>query len=277
MGLRLTVLCENSVSGPFGLIGEHGWSVLVETEDLSLLFDTGQGQGIENNSRILRRPLSSVDCIVLSHGHYDHTGGLPACLLSAGKMPVYAHPDIFLERWWRNRETSRYIGIRYRRSFLESLGADFHLHAGFQQIAPGIHIISQIPRVTDFELPDPNMMIRDGSGNWVQDELNDDLSLVADSSEGLVVLLGCAHAGIINILTHVRDRFPSRPIHTVMGGTHLGFATEEQFEKTMHHLSAFEVQHLGASHCTGLERASMLQAALGNRFFHASVGTVLEI
>ncbi len=274
---RLTVLCENSVAGPFGLIGEHGWASFIETDQARVLFDTGQGQGILNNSRVLGCDIASADCLVLSHGHYDHTGGIADVLGLTGGLTVYAHPDIFLDRWWQRGEVSRHIGMRYRREYLESLGARFDLDPGFRQIAPGIFVTGEVPRVTEFEPPDPNMKVKDQSGNWIQDELRDDLSLIADTPEGLVVVLGCAHAGLINILTMVRERFPDRPIHTVVGGTHLGFAGGEQFQKTLEHLDAFGVKRLGASHCTGLANSSRLYCALGEGFFHAAVGSVVEL
>lgn len=274
---RLTVLCENSVAGPFGLIGEHGWAAFIETAEGTVLFDTGQGQGIVNNSRVLGCDIASADCLVLSHGHYDHTGGLPDVLAISGGMTVHAHPDIFVDRWWQRGEVSRHIGLRYRRAYLESLGAEFRLERGFRQILPGIFVTGEVPRVTDFEPPDPNMKVQDEEGRWVQDELLDDLSLIVDTPEGLVVVLGCAHAGLINILSLVREKFSDRPIHTVVGGTHLGFAGQEQFQRTLDHLDAFGVKRLGASHCTGLVNSSKLYCALKEGFFHAAVGTVVEI
>ncbi len=271
--LKITVLCENSVAGPFGLTGEHGWAAYVEADDLKILFDTGQGQGIVSNSLILGTDLRQIDSIVLSHGHYDHTSGLPQVLQLRGEVPVFGHPDMFLERYWQRGEVKRHIGIRFTRAYLESLGCRFKFTPGFTEIFPGIYVTGEVPRVTDFEPPDPNMAIPGGAtGDMVQDPLRDDLSMVIDAPSGLVVILGCAHAGLINILKWCAQNLPGRPFHTVIGGTHLGFAQEEQFEKTLKALDEFEIKRLGASHCTGLENGSRLYCALGKRFFHASVG-----
>lgn len=275
--LKATVLCENSVSGPFGITGEHGWAVFLETDHGNLLFDTGQGQGIVSNSLILKKDLCSIECLVLSHGHYDHTGGLPKVLSLTGKIPVHGHPDIFVERRWHKDNAHRDIGIRFRRAWLESMGADFRLTRDFTEIYPGIFLTGEVPRITEFEPPDPHMQIRTADGKWEQDPLLDDLSMVVETKKGLVVILGCAHAGLVNILEHVNNMLPERPIYAVMGGTHLGFADSEQFDMTLKALGKFDVQLLGASHCTGLENSARLFAQLGSRFFFASAGSCLAV
>ncbi len=275
---KITVLCENSVAGPFGLTGEHGWAAYVETDGCRILFDTGQGQGLVPNSLILKKDLGKIDSIVLSHGHYDHTSGLHQAVQLRGEVPVYAHPDIFLDRYWSRGGQKRHIGIRFKKSWLESLGCRFEFRTGFAEIYPGIHITGEVPRTTDFEPPDPNMKIPgEKPGEMLQDQLRDDLSMVIDTREGLVVVLGCAHAGLVNILNWCSENLPGRPFHTVIGGTHLGFAGADQFEKTLAALDQFDIKRLGASHCTGLENSSRLYCALGKRFFHASAGITVTI
>ncbi|NOQ46092.1 MAG: MBL fold metallo-hydrolase [Desulfobulbaceae bacterium] len=269
---ELTVLCENSVAGPIGLIGEHGWAIHAAAGDSRILFDTGQGQGILGNSRKLGVDLASIDCIVLSHGHYDHTSGLPDVLGMCGAVDVYAHPDCFLDRYWEKDGESREIGIRYKRAYLESLGARFRFVEEFSEIMDGVYITGEVPRITPFELPDPNMKLRDEQGRWVRDELHDDQSMVIDTDEGLIVVLGCAHAGLINILTHVGHHLPDRPLHTVVGGTHLGFAGPAQFEATVDALRQFGVQRIGAGHCTGLANSARLFQHFGEAYFFSAVG-----
>ena len=276
-GVKITVICENSVAGPFGIVGEHGWSALVETGDRVILFDTGQGQGIVSNMLLLGKDFRDVDFIVLSHGHYDHTGGLPKALSITGRVPVYCHRDIFLERWWVRGESRREIGIRYKRSWLESIGADFRFVSEFTEIAPGIFLTGEVPRKTAFEPPDQNMKVVNESGELIQDDIRDDLSMVIDSEKGLIVVLGCAHAGLINILEYVHEMLPDRPFHAVVGGTHLGFAAMQQFEATLKALDDFDVRILGASHCTGLANSARLYNRLGERFYFASAGSVLEV
>jgi 7,8-dihydropterin-6-yl-methyl-4-(beta-D-ribofuranosyl)aminobenzene 5'-phosphate synthase len=278
MNAKLTILCENSVGRPFGVIGEHGFACFIETDAGNLLFDTGQGMGIRGNALALGKDLASVGAIAISHGHYDHTGGLPQVLAQTGPVPVYGHPDLFAERTWSDGQTTRYIGIRHRRSYLESLGARFHLSREAVEISPGIHLSGEVSRETGFERPDANMTLHPEDGTAISpDPIADDLSLVVDSPKGLVVVLGCAHAGMINIFDHVLSRFRRDRIYAVIGGTHLGFSQPEQFEQTLAAIERYGIHKIGVSHCTGLEKAAVMHARLGERFFFGCVGAELDV
>jgi 7,8-dihydropterin-6-yl-methyl-4-(beta-D-ribofuranosyl)aminobenzene 5'-phosphate synthase len=274
---KITVLCENSVAIPFGVIGEHGFSCFIETDNGNYLFDTGQGMGILQNAFLLKKDLQSIESISLSHGHYDHTGGLPPVLRQRGKVDVFAHPDVFVERVWENEETSRYIGIPYRRRFLESLGANFILDRAFSEIGPGIFLTGEVPRITSFEIGDRNMSAFERTGKKVHpDPLADDISMVLDTDSGLIIILGCAHAGTVNIIRHVTEKTGKKEIYAIIGGTHLGFCTDEQFTGTLDAFREYGVKKIGVSHCTGQANSARLFIELKERFFFGSVGAVLE-
>jgi len=277
MNARLTILCENSVGVPFDVLGEHGFSCFVETEKRNYLFDTGQGYTILQNSLALKKDLRSIDAVMISHGHYDHTGGLPAVLKMKGPVDVHGHNEMFARRIWSNGEITRDVGIPYRRHYLESLGARFKLSTAMVEIGSGIYLTGEIPRKSTFEKDDANMTLISDDGHQVNpDPLLDDLSMIVETDRGLIIVLGCAHAGMINIINYAIEQLNNENIFAVIGGTHLGFSTDLQFEETLKVIDKYNIKHIGVSHCTGLEKGSLLHARLGRRFFFGSVGAVLE-
>ena len=172
--------------------------------------------------------------------------------------------------------TYRSAGMPAERAELEALGARFVFNTSFAEIAQGMYLTGEIPRRTAFEKDDSRLKIRAGKG-YEQDRVVDDQSLVIESARGLAVILGCSHSGVINTLNHIAARFPGKPVHTLIGGTHMGFLEEEQLEKTIAALTEFPLQKIGTSHCTGLAPAMRLMQAFGDRFFFANAGCVLEI
>lgn len=274
MSIRLTVLCENSVErvSPAGLLGEHGFACHIQTEQGNFLFDTGGGQTILSNSDKLQIDLQQLQGVIFSHGHLDHTGGLQQVLSRTPRVPVYGHPDMFQARHSSNGKQLRAIGIPWRKEQLEELGADFRLATGPQQVAPGLTLSGEIPRLNKFETGDPNLVTESEDGKIITDALADDLSLFIDSPKGLIILLGCAHAGVLNIIEHAREVTGQKKVHLLLGGTHLKFSTKEQLAATIDRLEELEIDLIGVSHCTGLSQAQQLAVRFGERFFYASVG-----
>jgi 7,8-dihydropterin-6-yl-methyl-4-(beta-D-ribofuranosyl)aminobenzene 5'-phosphate synthase len=277
MTTRITILCENSVARPGGLIAEHGFAALIKTPQDSILFDTGQGFGLLNNAREMNLDLQKISSVVFSHGHCDHTGGLPALLDHLQRpLKVVAHPDIFRARYWRSNFELRSIGMVAQRAELEGQGASFSLGCDFQQLTGNLYCSGEVTRRTDFEVGDPHLVIPDGHGGYSPDPLRDDLSLALTTNKGLVILLGCAHAGVINIIEQFREKSGEERICALIGGTHLGPVSEEQFQATLAKLKRYRIGRIGLSHCTGLNRGAQLFQEFSGRSFFAAAGTVLE-
>lgn len=274
MKVKATVLCENSVFSNLGAIAEHGWAVFLETDQGNYLFDTGQGLALINNAHLFKKDLSRVKGIILSHHHSDHTGGLLAALSATGPVDVFSHPDLFKEGYLIRKNT-KYIGVPFARVALEEKGARFRFNREFTEIAPGLMITGEVPRVTDYEVGETDLVLK-AEDKFVRDPLLDDQSVIIETDQGLFIVLGCSHAGIINILRYAVEKTGQKRIHTVIGGTHLWTVSKEQQEKTIQALKEFNIERLGVSHCTGLHMAMQLAQEFQERFFFCNVGSVVE-
>ena len=276
MGLRITTLSENTAARG-NLLAEEGLSVLVEADGANILLDTGQSISLSHNVDKLGIDLSKINKIVLSHGHFDHTGGLRQLLSKMRKeVEIIAHPDIWAAKYSRRQgEADRYIGIPFQRQELESLGATFNLTTKSVAITDNVMTTGEIPMVTDFEEIDPNLFVKEDAG-WLPDKLLDDQALIIKTEQGLVVVLGCAHRGIINTLYHAQQLTGVKPIHTLLGGCHLIGASEQRIRSTIAALRELDVQRLGLSHCTGLPAASLMAQEFGEKFFFNNAGTRID-
>ena len=274
---RITILCENSVGPLSGTLGEHGFSALIEpSEGDPLLFDTGQGLTLLHNARRMNKDLSLVKQVVISHGHYDHSGGLMPLLEQCGAKQVLGHPSLFRSRY-RVKDTGECypIAIPASREELETAGAAFDLSKEFRAVAPGILLTGEVPRVTDFETGDQGLYC-DCSGQEL-DSTPDDQSLVLETEKGLVLIFGCCHAGFVNTVEHVAYMTGRRDIYAVVGGTHLGFCSQQQLAMTIAAVRTIGIKKLAASHCTGFAASARLSREFPKEFQLAMVGYTLEV
>jgi 7,8-dihydropterin-6-yl-methyl-4-(beta-D-ribofuranosyl)aminobenzene 5'-phosphate synthase len=277
MAIRITTLSENTASsGHF--LGEWGLSILVETEEVMVLLDAGKSYSMIYNAGTLGIDFGKIEKVVLSHGHYDHTGGLRELLRRMRKgVDIIAHPDIWQAKYTRREgEADRYVGIPFQQDELESLGGRFRLASQPVHIADDLMTTGQIPMVTSFEEIDAALFVKDGS-IWKPDKVMDDQALIVKTKPGLAVILGCAHRGIINTLYHAQQLTGTAEIHTVIGGSHLLRSSEEQFWQTIAALRELDVQRLGLCHCTDLPAASLLAQEFREKFFFNKAGTIVQL
>ena len=254
-------------------LAEHGFAALIRlragAERHTLLFDAGHsGMVALHNARCMRLDWNEVEAIALSHGHDDHTGGLPRVLETLGRpsVPVVVHDDMFVARGWRDKEGRIHpSGRPLQRAELETRGARFISNRQPLPLFDGaLLVMGEMPRQTDFEGPLPQAMRRQ-NGGWEPDPWTwDDRSLVLRvKDEGLVVVTGCAHAGIINTLLHARALAGAGRLRAVIGGFHLfGADFEGRIERVAGELTALQPDLLVPLHCTGPRGVMALSTAL---------------
>ncbi|MFH2126701.1 MAG: MBL fold metallo-hydrolase [Pseudomonadota bacterium] len=273
---RITVVVDNLVGHVSPLFGEHGLSVWLEHRGKNILYDTGMGRALLPNLKTLDLDPGRLDALVLSHGHYDHTGGIEALLgARTESLPVYCHLGVFAPHLADHQGQRREVGPPLTRMAYETLGARFTFVDRWAEPWPGITLLADIPRLTDFEVPAPALItVHDGQVS--PDPFHDDLAILVQGESNNAVLTGCAHSGVINVLLDAEQK-AGGPVDLVVGGTHLGPAPEAQQKAALAELASRESLKVVAGHCTGPVMAGRMQQALGERFSYLGVGTVLEI
>jgi len=258
----------------YGYLAEWGLSILVEVDGMKILMDTGFSFSALHNAQLIGVDLASIDRVVLSHGHADHTGGLRELLRVRGEVEIIAHPDIWASKYTRRdgQVQEQFIGIPFSREELEGRGARFRLTRDPIHINEHIMTTGEIPMTTEYEEIENNLFIKNGNV-FQPDKLADDLAMIIDTDFGLVVILGCAHRGIVNTLRHAQKITDKELVYAAIGGSHLYRASDERIEQTIADLKEMGIQKLGVSHCTGFRASARLAQEFPDSFFLNSAGS----
>jgi 7,8-dihydropterin-6-yl-methyl-4-(beta-D-ribofuranosyl)aminobenzene 5'-phosphate synthase len=272
--IRISVVVENTACGA-GLLGEHGLAYWIEWEGRRVLLDTGQGSVLASNAFKLDVPLHQADAVILSHGHYDHCGAL-ADVLRVNRPYVFAHPAALEPKFARNQDgTSRQIGIpataehalRERRGSLVATSSPTPVFGLLCLTGP-------VPRVTDFEDTGGPFFLDAPCSR--PDPLVDDQAVFFETRDGVVVLLGCAHSGVVNTLQYVDRLTGGKPIHAVLGGMHLVGASPQRLARTIESLRSWDIPLLAPAHCTGMPATAALWNAFPGNCTTCHVGKRFE-
>ena len=277
MSTQITTLSENTVAR-VNLLAEWGLSILIEADGCKILLDTGLSFSAAYNAITLEIDLSRIDKIVFSHGHFDHTGGLLHILkMVKGEVEVIAHPNIWALKYAKRPERAvEYIGVPFPKEAAETLGASFNLTREPVWISENIVTSGEIPMITEYEKIDPILYVKE-KGELKPDPLWDDQALFLKSEKGLIIILGCAHRGIINTIRHAQKLTGVESIYAVIGGTHLVTASPQRMDLTIAELLSFGIQRLGVSHCTGLPASAMLAQTFSEAFLFNNAGTRINL
>lgn len=295
--MQICCVVDNHVPFSSKYYGEHGFSLLIKDSDETLLFDSGTSPLILKHNLELMGINNNVDDaktihkLIISHGHFDHTGGIYQ--LTSGKdTPVLIHPKAFLPKYKALDGNLIFIGIpgingnhftsnsnqhtsdtlKYPSKF-KSDSINFQKVAKTKKIGPKMWIFSDVPLINHLETIDPALLVRKDD-KLINDTFEDEQNLVIKTDDGLIVISGCAHRGIINIITAVEDYFNDE-ICGVIGGTHLANAPEKRIEMTVQELKKRNLKILALGHCTGLRNLCMFQKEFGDIFSFLSSGKMI--
>ena len=275
MSLRITTLVENTLGEHLALKNEHGISFYIEKDSHKLLFDTGQSGAFMYNADQLKIELSDLEYVILSHGHYDHSGGFIHLAEQNQQFEVIMGTGFFNEKYGFTGNSYEYLGNRFEDTYLMEQGIPYRfVTEDVTELLPGVYVITNFPRIHPDEVISPRFKIKK-NGVFEQDLFNDEVLVAIDTPKGVVVLLGCSHPGVRNMLDHVKSVL-NKPIHTVVGGTHLVEASSESMKKATEYLTSEDIGVIGVSHCTGKTAMSKLGAA-NDRYFQNSTGTTLIV
>ncbi|MDI9480731.1 MAG: MBL fold metallo-hydrolase [Bacillota bacterium] len=275
MDVRITILVENTTTVP-GLLGEYGFSALIEVDGQRFLFDTGNGEAIMSNASQLGIDLSTIEALVISHGHFDHTGGVMQLLPELKKPIVYAHPEVFARHQVSSGPSqTRYIGAPFTKDDLLQAGAEFVAVDNFTRMTDNIYITGSIPRLTDYE-DAGGPFIKEVNGELLPDPIEDDMALVITHPQGLIIVSGCAHAGMINMINYALESTRASKVLAFIGGTHLNTANEKRLRKTVADLKRIDPHQLIVCHCTGFAATSLLYRELPTMTQKGETGMVFK-
>lgn len=267
--MRVTLVVDNLAEGCRQ--AEHGLSFLVETDDGSLLFDTGQSDAWLHNLIALGRKPEAIKAIGISHGHYDHTGGLVKAIQELPDAVCFAHPVCFKPKYAQSTGEMRYIGMPLE---IVSGKSAFTLNTSATEVLPGVVLSGEIPTRTSISLD--SRFVTGGSESQ-QDTFEDEQCMIIRNGDSTAVLVGCAHRGLENNLLAAMDVAGVERIDLLAGGFHLGNASEDKLDSLADFLKNADIGHIACCHCTGFGAYEYLRSRLGHRVTLARAGVSWEV
>lgn len=269
------VLVNNYVKKK-GLIAEQGLSLLIKNNQKQIVFDVGQAYALSQNVKKLRIDLKGTDYIILSHGHYDHCGGLEYFPLN-NVQKLYLHPDA-LNRKYRIEGENAPVenGIPWSFNNIPITKEQIVFNRHMLEIDQGIYLSGEIPRVTEFE-KESQIFYNEINYNFIIDKMTDEQMLIIEDNDGLVLFLGCSHCGVINGIKYVQELFPKKRIKALIAGMHMENVEPKKLDKIIDSLNEANIETVIPLHCTGMETTCILKSRLNSKVPILYVGDIIEI
>ncbi len=265
--MKLTVIVENHVSKS-GLGAEHGLSFIIESNGKKMMFDTGQSKLYARNAKALGYDIAAIDALVISHGHYDHVGGLPHFIENNNQAPVYLKKEAL----WPKFHDERYIGVK------QTINA---FNPRFKHVENMLEVIDNVFIVTNIDAYFPDDSHKKGffvkeNNSIVADNFADELFLVLKTENAISIVSSCSHNGITNIVETARKTF-NLPVNAVIGGFHIKNDTSSNVDKMINYFNLVGVRSVFTGHCTGIEKFVQFQTNFKGQTFYLETGTKLDL
>lgn len=278
MELKITTLIENNPDDKGDLLFEHGLSLYIETDGKNILFDTGLSGHFIENAKSLNKNLNELDFCIISHGHYDHSGGIERFVREVDRIPPFIVGEEFFKPKYKTTDKPGYIfnGNSFDEEFISYNQITIRkVKEDMIYLTDNIIIFHHFSRFTDYETRNSRFFIKENA-EFIPDDFFDEISLGIITEKGLVVVAGCSHVGVVNILKTITERV-NIPIYAVIGGTHLIEADEVRMQKTIDAFKEMKIQLIAVSHCTGTEGIQRISRELNQQFLYNNTGNIIEI
>lgn len=273
--MKITTLIENEAGHNKELKNEFGLSLFIEDEDISLIFDTGKRGDFIFNAQKLQIPLNNIKHVVLSHSHFDHTGGIRKLVDTFNnKFTLHISKTFFEEKHRITGVIHEFLGNNFNEKYILDKGINInYIDTDEFKLSKNITLFTNFKSLNNFETP-TRYYFRKIYDDYILDSMEDELVLGIDTSKGLLIVCGCSHIGIANIVENIKCR-TQKKIYGIVGGLHLSKASDERIEKVLKYFDECNIEFFGVSHCTGEKVTKILRESKKNFIYNNTGNTII--